>query len=347
MTRPGFYFCICPDSGLIREHINQLAEQFAPAKGAWERHVYWGDEDVGQAFWDHLTLQGLFQVPRLLILRNAHTLATAPWKALSSALQKPHAASFLIICLEGAWEKKQPKIPAAIVKQRCLAFAEKQGWVWRHPGFEGAPPMMKRHIQDKGKELGLTFEQGVLDTLMSAMPPDALSINTELQKIALAARMPQTDVSTSFQTEAGSNAGRHEEGRVSAALIHDWLQTRNFVPESNIFSFISHIESGNTRAAWQEIHRSQKDIDALFFPFLTLFAREMRTFWQILGGEPVRLSPYAMREKELCARNLGYEGIAKVLASLVQAEYGLKSGAYTSDQALEILVTDLVHIFSK
>ncbi len=331
MTRPGFYFCICPDSGLIREHIEELAMQFAPVGGSWERHVYWGDEEMAQGFWDHLTLQGLFQVPRLLILRNAHTLTAAAWKALSSALQRPHASSFLIVCLEGVWEKKQPKIPAIVAKQRCLVFAEKQGWVWRHAGFEGAAPLMRRYIQERAQGLGLRLGQGVLDTLVAAMPPDALSIHAELQKIALAAR------------------GSGEDGGavVDAALIHEWSQTRDFVPESNIFSFISCIESGNIRAAWQEIHRSQKDVDALFFPFLTLFAREMRTFWQILDGETVRLSPYLMREKELCARKLGYEGITKVLASLVQAEYGLKSGAYSSDQALDRLVTELVQIFSK
>ncbi len=341
MKRPGFYFCICPDAGLIREHVDVLSTQWLPAsqndeKKGWERHLYWGDEDLGSKFWEHLTLQGLFQVPRVLVLRQAQNLNIAQWKSLSTALSRPHESSFLIICLEGVWEKKQPKIPAAISKQQCFSFANKQGWVWRHAGLQDVG--VKQYIQAKAQSLGLAFDKGVLEAFCQAVSPDALSVNAELHKLSLAAHALH---------KAHDEQAKISSVNITQELLKAWADTSSFIPEADIFSFISHVESGNVSAAWREIYRSQKDVDALLFPFLTLLTREMRLFWQILTGEGVQLPAYLIQKKQPSARKLGHQGITKVLASLVQAEYAVKSGAHTAEQALEILITGLVRLFSR
>ena len=61
--------------------------QAAPAQ--WERHVYWGDEEPPQRFWEQLTLQGLFGAPRALIVRQANQWPAAVWKKISHALARP------------------------------------------------------------------------------------------------------------------------------------------------------------------------------------------------------------------------------------------------------------------
>ncbi len=341
MSRPGFYFCICPDAGLLKNHIEQLQGDF-PAdvcgsvdgaagglmggsllsgadipKPEWERHIYWGDEDLSPAFWEHLMLQGLFSKPRLLIVRNAHSIAAARWKELSAALAQPNPLTWLILCLEGAWEKGQPKLPAHIAKQKSLAFADKKGWIWRHCGLDIQG--IKKYIQSKAQFLDLTFEPQVFDALCACVPPDALAIDSELEKLHLAAI----------------------DGRVSM----DMVGSGTFIPESNIFSFMNQIYAGNVSSAWREIYRSQNDLDALLFPFLALLARDAKTLWQILAGENPRMHPAAAREKELCARRLGFHGIAQIFACIVQAELAIKSGERSVEQTLEAIVTELCMLF--
>ncbi len=346
MSRPGFYFCICPDAGLMKNHIEQLQKDFpadvcgsadgsAPSMGGlsgmggmlgatapsphWERHVYWGDEDLSPAFWEHLMLQGLFAKPRLLIVRNAQNISAARWKEVSAALAQPNPLTWLILCLEGPWEKGQPKLPAHIVKQKSLAFADKKGWIWRHSGLDIQG--IKKYIQGKAQSLSLSFDPHVLDALCACVPPDATAIDSELEKLHLAAN----------------------DGRVSM----DMVGSGGFIPESNIFSFMNQIYAGNLSAAWREIYRSQNDLDALLFPFLALLTRDAKTLWQILAGDNPRMHPAAAREKEACARRLGYDGIAQIFACIVQAELAIKSGERSVEQTLEAIVAELSMLFGQ
>ncbi len=342
MSRPGFFFCICPDAGLMKRQIDQLQQDFPAhleqgAQGGgmlggdllggqgvsdgpapWERHVYWGDEDLPQAFWEHLMLQGLFSKPRLIILRNAQNISAARWKELSAALSNPNPLTWLILCLEGPWDKGQPKLPAHVVKQKSLGFADKKGWIWRHSGLDIQG--IKKYIQGKAQTLSLTFDPHALDVLCASVPPDATAIDSELEKLQLAA----------------------EDGRVQMSMVG----SGSYIPESNIFSFMNQIYAGNMSAAWREIYRSQHDMDALLFPFLALLSRDAKTLWQILAGESPRMHPAAAKEKESCARRLGFTGIAEVFACIVRAELAIKSGERNVEQTLEALVAELTLLFS-
>lgn len=318
MQRPGFYFCICPDSGLIKEHVAGLLDVHRPGGGAtWERHTYWGDEELPQTFWEHLTLQGLFGVPRVLVLRNAQNVPAANWKKLSAALGTPNEKTWLILCLEVAWEKGQPKIPAHLAKLRCLAFADKQGWVWRSGGLDERG--IRKFVQQRAKALGLSFGEGALEALCASVPPDAAAVESEMQKVRLAAA----------------------DGVVTVAMTG----SADYVPESNIFSFIRFLQAGNAAAAWRELHRGQREGDGMLFPFLALLLREARILWQIQAGEQVRMHPSDVQSKEKLAAKLGFSGLSKLFECIMRAEWHVKSGQRSPDQALEALAADLLELF--
>lgn len=336
MARPGFTLCVCPDGRLTKEYIHATlagpaasgspsstelggagAAAKAVAPSTWEPFTYWGDEELPPLFWEHLTLQGLFGTPRALTVRNAHLLPAATWKRLSTALGRPNAHCWPFFCLEVTWEKGQPKIPAHILKLPCVAFADKQGWIWRQPGLDERS--LKRYIQNRAQSLGLTFAPGALDRLCQGVPPDATAVENELQKLCLA------------------TAGRPVTPEMASTAAH--------VPDFNIFAFIRLIQNGNVPAAWEEVRRGQKDGDGLLFPFLGLLLREARILWQVHMGEAVRLHPNDAQAKKQLAQSLRQEGIIRLFDLIVRAEWAVKTGERQPDQALEALVADLLLLF--
>ena len=59
-TRPGFYFCVCPDPELSRQKIRGLLQTFPPPSGSWQEAVFWAEDGLGDDFWQALTVQNLF-----------------------------------------------------------------------------------------------------------------------------------------------------------------------------------------------------------------------------------------------------------------------------------------------
>ena len=178
-TRPGFSFCICPDGKLLRQQVEELLGAHPDA--GRERHVFWGDDELPPKFWEILTLQGLFSTSRVLVMRNAQALTADVWKRLSAALSRPNPQTWPLFCLEVAWEKGQPKIPAHIAKLPCFTFADAKGWIWRSPGLE--PRSLRRHIQIRSKALGLDLEPGCVDILAETLLPDAAAVDAEVKRI--------------------------------------------------------------------------------------------------------------------------------------------------------------------
>ncbi len=318
MARPPYLFCICPDAGLIKEHIDSIALEFAPSSGGtWERHVFRGEEDLPQAFWTHLTVQGLFNTPKLIIIRNAQNLPIDTWKNLSDSISAVNENTWLIMCLEVVFDKNFPKIPATIQKVKCFEAAKKKNYIWLNSGLD--TKQIKMYVQNRVKEYGLSFEGNAFEALCGSVPPDATAIENELQKLFLAAN--------------------------DKVIREDMINVGAYLPENDIFSFISHIQAGKIAAAWSEIRRGQHDITALFFPFLALLARDTRILWQILAKEQVHLHFSVAHSKEQCAKKLGFAGIAKIFAYIVQAEQQVKSGECDPEQALESMVVDLARLY--
>ena len=319
-ARPGFSFLVCPDSSLTRARLEQ--ELAAHAAQNWERHVYWGDEEPPPRFWEQLTLQGLFGASRVLLLRQAHLWPAAVWKKISQALARPSSQCWPFFCLEAGWDRGQPKLPVHLGKLRCMAFADKQGWIWRSEGL--TERSIKRHVQQRIRQLGLHFEPDALEQFCASLPPDAQTVENELEKIILLQR-------------AQGQEGRPVTVSMTGTSAHS--------PECNIFACIRQLEAGNLPALWKELARN-RNADSLFFPLLGLLAREFRLLWQVLAGEKMRLHPSEASFKQQLARKLGAPGLAAGMAALADAEWQVKSGRRNTDQALDMLAADLVLLFS-
>ena len=316
--RPGFVFCLCPDGRLLRNAIGERLAACPPANGKnWISRVFWGDEELPAAFWEALTLQGLFAEPQALVVRNAHNLPAETWRRINLALAAPGALTWPFLCLEGE-EKGQPKAPAHVKKLRCFTHAEKQKWIWQQPALNAQG--IRRYAANAARRLGLSFAPGALEALAAALPPDAAAIDNELDKLALFA----------------------DNGEVTpeqAACVET-------VPAFDIFAFARQVQSGNTAAMWQTLIREKRRNDELIFPLLGLLQREARLLWQLRADESPYLHPAAAAAKREAAVKLGFTGLAALWEAMYAAESAIKSGARTPAQALDALLGDLTRIFA-
>ena len=104
--------------------------------------------------------------------------------------------------------------------------------------------------------------------------------------------------------------------------------------------------AGGTRDCPYSGETGKKEDDGLLFPFLGLLLREARILWQILMGERVRLHPNDAAQKQKLARTLGAQGINRMIKLIVYAEWQVKSGERTTEQALDALVAELSLLFA-
>ncbi len=310
---PGFYFCLCPDSALSRDRVDEL---LAAQPGA-ELRVFWADDNLDARFWEALTVPGLAASARVVIVRAAQSLPAEIWKKLSATLATPRSGILPIFFLESAWEKGQPKLPAHIAKLKCLDFAEKKGWIWRAPGLDARS--LPRFAQAEAKRLGLTLSKNMLETLCGVLPPEAAAVRGALEQLFLA-----------------SPGGVPDE-----ALIG---QLAEYNPEVILFDLIRDLETGRTAEVWAAVARS--NADAALFPLLALLAREARILWQILAGESVYLPQHVAGMKRDVAARLGTGGLARLFRAIMETEWAVKSGRRQPAQALEALAADLGLLFA-
>ena len=253
--RDGYLFFASPDAELLGQSVESSLS--AAAQGL-ERHVYWGDEDPPPLFWSQLCQENLFGARRLLLVRQANLWSQAIWKRIGAALGQMSGQCIAAFCLEGPFEKGRPKIPAYLAKSPFFASARKAGRVIVRPPL--GPNELRRHVQARASALGLEFDPGALAVFCSSIPPDARTIENELQKFTL--------------------AGQSRIGPEIAAL-NPWQ------PEGNIFTLIKCILAGNLAGAWQEAGRSV-DRERLLFGLLSLLARELKKLWQADAPRPGR-----------------------------------------------------------
>lgn len=323
MDCPGFYFCLCPDAALSREHVTDLLAQLASqSEQHFEQRTWWGEEGLDSRFWESLTLQGLTDKPRALVVRGAHTLPAETWKKLSATLSTPRSGILPLFLMESAWEKGQPKLPAHVGKLKCLEFAEKKKWIWRSPGLTSNT--LRRHVQERAQ--GLIFDGNALDVLCSVLALDAASVQGVLEQLTLAATPDDT-------------GARH----VTVDLAR---QMTAHTPEVLIFDFIRYLQEGNRAAVWKTLLAEGDGGEAMLFPLLALLARETRTLWQIHAGEDVWLPQHLAGAKRALAMKVGKSGLSHIFASIMEAEWAVKSGRRQPLQALEGLVAELTLIFS-
>ena len=319
MDIPGFYFCLCPDSTLAREHVDGLLKRVNAVGREREIRTFWADEGLDGRFWEALTMQGLTERPRALLVRGAQTLTAEVWKKLSAVLATPRPDILPVFFLESLWEKGQPKLPAHIAKLRCLEFADKQGCVWRSAGLDARA--LRKHVQQRAAALELRLTPDALDALCAVVTPDAAAVRGVLEQLALASG----------------------DGEVGVELVRNMAES---APEVIIFEFIRHLQSGNSAAVWRTLLREGDGGESLLFPLLALLTREARLLWQIQAGENVWLPQQTANLKRSLASRLGTSGLANLFAALMEAEWAVKSGRRQPLQALEELVGSLTLAFT-
>lgn len=322
MDIPGFYFCLCPDSALAREHVNGLLERASANKQKMGVRLFWADDGLDGRFWEALTMQGLTREPRALLVRGAQNLPADVWKKLSAVLGTPRPDILPIFFLESPWEKGQPKLPAHLAKLRCLEFADKRGWVWRSPGLDART--LRAYIQQHAAPLGLHLEADALDALCSVVTPDSIAVRGTLEQLALA-----------YPAAA--------DGRVGVELIRAMAGS---TPDVLVFEFIRQLQSGNVAEVWRTLLREGDGGESLLFPLLALLVREARQLWQIQAGENIWLPQQTAHLKRGLASRLGTSGLARLFAVLTEAEWAVKSGRRQPVQALEELVGSLTRLFA-
>jgi DNA polymerase-3 subunit delta len=321
MPRPGFSFCICPDSELLKQHVTALLAEHPPASGGpWQRLAYWGDEGLGPKFWEHLTLQSLMGSSRALVVRRAQNLLVDDWDKLHSALARPNAQAWPIFCLEVAFDRKGPKLPKTLTRQKYWQFAQKKQWVWQSAGLDTGG--VRAYLQQWTASRGLRFAPGGLESLTRAMPQDAAGLETELAKVALA--LPR-----------------------GGEITPQTAELVTFVPELDIFRFIDALVRGDSPEVWKDIFQQQQAGNEMLFYFLSLLQREARMLWQLMTGDgQVRLPPSVRTRKEKLARDLGPARLARIWDLALEAEMGVKTGERRPDQAMEMLTAGLARVFA-
>ncbi|GAB7078533.1 DNA polymerase III subunit delta [Megalodesulfovibrio paquesii] len=337
-ARPPYFFLVCPDSRLLQERVEQLASRHAPAGSGWERHVFWGEEGLGERFWSLLTLENLLGTSRLLVIRHAEKLKAEAWHHLNAALNRCSSQAFPLFCLEADWDRGKPKLPEQLKEFRgkpplpCWTLAVERGWSWQSPGL--SPNDVTRRLQDWAKAEGLGLAPGAIQALQAVLPLNASALEGELEKLRLAARAAAV-------AEDGS-APVPTITPEMAALVHE-------TAEFDLFAFLEMVQRGGGAKAvsmWKHVLESALGGQSITFGVLAVTARELRTLWQIRHGESVSLPPFILNKKEPLARRLAPAVLAQGLELLHETERSIKSGEKDESQALELLIAGLARAFA-
>ena len=316
---PRFRFLVSPDTCLLQQAVADAADRFRQGEKT-EKHTFWGEEGLSSAFWEHLTLQGLFARPKVLVIRNAQAIVAASLQELSQGLQRAPDTTLTLVCLEVAFEKGSPKVPAHIQKLPCYLHAQKKGWVQTiQPLTQGT---LTTFIKNEASGLGLRLKPRLLATLATILPPDAATVKAEMAKLALTA----------------DNNGKVPETA---------LQVVEYTPESNVFSLLQIIETGaDKKTVWARLRQCNQSGGTLIFLFLDSLRKEARALWQLCQGETPALPPYVANQKRNLAQSLGLAAISRLWDMAQSAEWAIKSGEQSPEQAFDLLIANLCQFFS-
>ena len=332
MTRPAYSFSVCPDSTLLKLHIDRLLSRHpAPGNGQeWQRYVFWADEGLPASFWEHLTLQGLFALPKALVIRHAQSVPAEALRKLFSAIGQlapgksgslPNPLIWPFICLEVGFEKGKAKVPAHIQKHELYLQAENKGWIDAAPGLTSQS--LPAYIREKAAAAELALRPEEVALLAEALPPDAALVGNEIAKLALLA---------------------DKDGRLAATAASLVEQGQ----ELSIFELMRILQQqGSAPSAWRRILEDRLSGENLVFAFNAILLREARLLWQSLTGQAVNLPSSIAAQKKALATSVGFAGVARIWEIALRADKGIKSGERSPDQAFEMLAADLFLLFGK
>lgn len=316
IKRPNFSILISPDSKLLLEEIENQLTKVKPPYGIWEKRFVWGDEPCDDNFWKNLNQKNLLGQYSAFIIRNAQLWNHTIWNALAKVVNTP-LDDWLFICLEVEAEKNKFKVPPHIQKNGAYLLAQKNGWIWSRQKLAGVA--LQSYVLEKAKDKGLKFEKTAQEAFCSQLLPDAAFINNELEKLSL-----MTD-----------------DGIIKLSMLETFMAS----PETNNFAIIKNIQQGNKKEVLKNINN--ENASTLLFSLVALLARDLRICWQIINGEQSKISPYELKTKQDVARKLSQSAIAKGFSNLADAEWQVKSGRLSPEQALELLIHKMLIVYKK
>lgn len=322
MSRPGFYFCFCPDSNLLKMHIDRLLESSGQAD--WHKKTLWLDEkDQEDNLWKALNLPNMTGSCRALVLRRCESPGDGFWKNLSPVLKGFRPSIWPFFCLESQWKYGKPVIPAQLSKQKFFKFARQKKWIWEFPGLTRSN--IPKYIDKKCRDMGISPGPGVMEELSFMLPLDSSAVDKELDKLSLLV---------------------HPE----KIILKDHLRAVSSHPDMDIFLFLQSLQQGRRiTSAWDKIFRDQNRGEETLFQFMGLLLREARIMWQLETGQDrlVKLHPGIRRQKSALAGTLGKTRISMLWDLALEAESGVKSGRFSTDHAMENLTSKLIKLFRK
>ncbi len=245
---------ICPDSGLGKQKAKALLSQFAPSQGAWQIKTFWGDETPQDSFFESFDAGGLLGTSTCLLVHSAERWNAKIWDKIEKMLPRLSPYCWPIFCLEGEWTKGSPKLPAHLGKRACLKLAEKNGWVWRDAGL--SQNTVHDYVTKRARELGYSLPPDLLRDLAQTTPLDALSIDSELTKLALYYA---------------------EKDRLD---VREWQRSER---EQDIFTFLRNIQSGNLPKVLSAL-KTESEPERAFFTLSVLLDRNIRAMWKNTSG---------------------------------------------------------------
>ena len=318
---PRFLFFIASDSHLMLQAVQkERGDSGRTINGmAPDITTFWGDEGLSDLFWDKLTLQGLFAVSKTLIIRNTQAIPAATLRRLSTALNRAPDSVRTLLCLEVPFEKGKPKIAAHIQKLPCYVFAEKNNAVITIPALTQAT--LPRFIAAEAARLGVRLAPQTASLLATLLPPDAATVSSEMEKLALLADATGTIPHT------------------AASLLEQSLDATNF----DLLRFIQ--SPNSSHMAWRQLLEYEQSGESALFGFLSIITREARILWQLLCGEQPAMAPSLYGPKQALARSLGHAAVAKLWELSLAAEKRVKAGESSPEQSFDMLCAELMRLF--
>ncbi|MCJ2165962.1 MULTISPECIES: DNA polymerase III subunit delta [unclassified Pseudodesulfovibrio] len=321
MTRPRFFFLVCPDPQLLKAQIDERLR--TSGQDGWERKPFWADDEepLPQTFWTDLTIKSLFPQPKALILRRAHTLKADYWDKLDASVKGLGSDIYPFFCLEGAWSGKKAPIPPALSRRGLFKKAKNEGWIWESPGLDQRS--LTDFVKGWAAKTGLTFEPGAGQALTHALPTDAVAARLELDKIELAA--------------GDAKVVRKE---------HVSLVART--GEMPFFDLMDALgQPGAEASVWKRVidDHSKSAKDQMLFNLIGFLASQARMYWMLAHGEKPAGNPYMLQKKAPVAKRLGAAGVARMIDLAMEAELSLKTGERKYEEALDMLMAGLIDLF--
>ncbi|MBQ7617775.1 MAG: DNA polymerase III subunit delta, partial [Desulfovibrio sp.] len=107
-TRPAFYLFICPDSFLCQAKLKQMLAATPLKSGAWQKRIYWGDEEPTASFFEQFNSGSLLGESTCLLVYNCQAWSAATFKKLETAFRNLAPSCWPFLAFQGAWKAGEP-----------------------------------------------------------------------------------------------------------------------------------------------------------------------------------------------------------------------------------------------